>query len=123
MQLCIKRYLKHHNHNLFSIAVKCPDDWTLNGHHCYRFFAGKKTWGDAVEHCNVLKGSLVSIECSDDNLYVKGKLQTSTWSFKTIHTQQNDIRAIRLTPQRPSTFANRLVDLMLLFFCSREEKL
>lgn len=57
--------------DLDTTQIKCPDEWTLNGHQCYRYFGGKKTWSDAVEHCNVLKGSLVSIECSDDNLYVK----------------------------------------------------
>jgi len=63
--------------------LKCPDGWNLNGKYCYKYFEQKLSWGDAVDHCNVLKGSLVSIECTDDNLYVKAlaveKKAESAW--------------------------------------------
>ncbi len=72
-------YCKH-DRNFYILTVKCPEEWTLNGKNCYRFFEKKMSWGDASDHCNVLKGSLVSIECSDDNLYVKGKLRRIIFS-------------------------------------------
>ena len=62
--------------------MKCPDGWNLNGKYCYKYFEQKLSWGDAVDHCNVLKGSLVSIECTDDNLYVKGWSTTSLVLFE-----------------------------------------
>jgi len=54
--------------------TKCPEGWTAQGTNCYKLFNSEMTWSDAVDHCNVLKSSLVSAESPEEGMYIRSLL-------------------------------------------------
>ena len=52
--------------------MKCPDGWKLSGVDCYKLFdTNSMVWGDAADHCNVLKASLASAETPEDGQLIR----------------------------------------------------
>jgi len=54
--------------------TKCPEGWSANGQNCFKLFNSEMTWSDAVDHCNVLKSSLISAENPEEGMYVRSLL-------------------------------------------------
>ncbi|XP_076035426.1 sushi, von Willebrand factor type A, EGF and pentraxin domain-containing protein uif [Oratosquilla oratoria] len=49
----------------------CPEDWILEGHHCYRFFNTKHSWERAAQLCKRFGSELVLIESYQENNFTQ----------------------------------------------------
>ncbi|XP_046560182.1 A disintegrin and metalloproteinase with thrombospondin motifs adt-1-like isoform X2 [Haliotis rubra] len=51
--------------------LMCPDDWVAHGGSCYNFITSLKTWSEAMTSCQASGASLVNIETSTENEFLK----------------------------------------------------
>ena len=60
------------------LVGSCPEGFQASSAYCYKLFTDQKTWPKAVETCNEMKSSLVSVARDEEHYFLTQLLQTNT---------------------------------------------
>ena len=62
---------------LLLLNSACQQGWIGNGTSCYKLFTSNKTWENAKEECEKWNATLVKVESSEENDFIKTELLPS----------------------------------------------